>query len=164
MKIAILWFFIIAGLVTYSGKIKSVPNPGVELSSHTSFKAGGAFQDHYGAHGWIAALLDVSFSFGGFESANCEWKLLSGLVFRLTDKTSDVLSEVKDPMTKLKRSSMAALTLVIVSYIMTNISFVSSFTENISTTRKKYLANVTLGCLVKKVHCGYSRKSDGYKT
>jgi len=75
MKIMILWFFIIAGLATYSGKIGSVKEPGVDLDVTTSFKASGAFKTHYGPHGWIATLLDVSFSFGGFESANCEYYL-----------------------------------------------------------------------------------------
>ncbi|KAF8458486.1 amino acid/polyamine transporter I [Terfezia claveryi] len=107
MKIMILWFFIIAGLAAYSGKIGNVSAPGVDLAVTNSFKADEAFTQHYGPNGWITTLLDVSFSFGGFESANY------------------VLSEVKDPARKLKWSTMGSLTLVFVSYILTNISFMT---------------------------------------
>lgn len=73
MKIMILWFFIIAGLATYSKKINAVPDPGVDLAIETSFKPSESFTKPYGVDGWIATLLDVSFSFGGYESANCEY-------------------------------------------------------------------------------------------
>ena len=71
VKLGILWFFIIAGLATFSGKVPSVQAPGTELSTTTSFKATGITPD-YGTHGWITALLDVIFSYSGFEGANCK--------------------------------------------------------------------------------------------
>lgn len=71
VKLGILWFFIVAGLATYSGRIHSVQNPGQELSSSSSFKDIGIFPD-YGAHGWITTLLDVIFSYSGFEGAHCK--------------------------------------------------------------------------------------------
>lgn len=71
VKLGILWFFIIAGLVTYSGTYVGVPNPGQELSSSSSFKVVDSFPD-YGAHGWILTLLDVTFSYSGFEGAHCK--------------------------------------------------------------------------------------------
>lgn len=71
LKIIILWFFIIAGLATYSGNVGHVRHPGANFDVTKSFKASN-FTEHYEAHGWTTALLDVGFSFGGFESANCE--------------------------------------------------------------------------------------------
>ena len=72
LKLGILWFFIIAGLATYSGKIHSISNPGIELSSSNSFENIDIFTPDNGAHGWITALLDVTFSYSGFEYANCK--------------------------------------------------------------------------------------------
>lgn len=80
MKIMILWFFIIAGLAAYSGKL-GVSDPGIDLGRTRSFNASKAFTQHYGAHGWITTLLDVSFSFGGFESANCEYLDIYGVTY-----------------------------------------------------------------------------------
>ena len=70
VKLGILWFFILAGLATYSGKINGVQNPGRNLSSSSSFKTIDTFTP-YGAHGWITALLDVTFSYNGFGNINC---------------------------------------------------------------------------------------------
>ena len=71
VKLGILWFFIIAGLVTYSGTVEGVPNPGQELSSSSSFKVVDSLIDN-GAHGWILTLLNVSYSYSGFEAAHCK--------------------------------------------------------------------------------------------
>ena len=72
VKVAILWFFILVGLAAYSGKMPSVPNPGQELTPSSSFERSDAFTVYYGAHGWITTLLDVTFSFSGFEAAHCK--------------------------------------------------------------------------------------------
>ena len=72
VKMCILWFFIVAGLAAYSGKINSVQDPGRELSSSSSFKDIDVFTPNYGIHGWIATLSDVMFSYSGLESANCK--------------------------------------------------------------------------------------------
>lgn len=70
VKLGILWFFILAGLATYSGEIHSVPNPGQELSTNSSFKDSNLFTDT-GVHGWVTALLDVTFSYSGIQSSLC---------------------------------------------------------------------------------------------
>ncbi|KAF8419522.1 amino acid/polyamine transporter I [Tirmania nivea] len=130
MKIIILWFFIIAGLATYSRKIGGVPDPGVDLDRVKSFKTSVHFPGNYGPHGWINTLLDVSFSFGGFESANY------------------VLSEVKDPARKLKWSTMGALTLVFVSYLLTNISFMTVVSaERLMSEEEKEISTVFIDTL-----------------
>lgn len=72
VKVAILWFFILAGLAAYSGNISGVPNPGQELSVSSSFERNDAFTVLYGGHGWITTFLDVTFSFSGFGAANCK--------------------------------------------------------------------------------------------
>ena len=71
VKLGILWFFIIAGLATYSDGITSVQDPGQQLSTSSSFKETDVFTPDYGAHGWITSLLDVTFSYSGFEAAHC---------------------------------------------------------------------------------------------
>ena len=72
VKLGILWFFIIAGLATYSGNVHGVPNPGQALSASSSFQNNKLFTPDYGAHGWITTLLDVTFSYSGFGGANCK--------------------------------------------------------------------------------------------
>ncbi|KAI5811178.1 amino acid permease-domain-containing protein [Peziza echinospora] len=107
VKVGILWFFIISGLYTYSGNVPKVPHPGESLSSKDSknFNSNVAYLTGFGVHGWMTVLLDVNFSFGGFENAHY------------------ILSEVKKPKQRLKYSTFGALSLVSLSYLLTNIAY-----------------------------------------
>ena len=71
VKLGILWFFILAGLASYSGNISNMRNPGQELSTSSSFKVIDTFTTDYGIHGWVTALLDVIFTYNGFRSIQC---------------------------------------------------------------------------------------------
>lgn len=75
-KVGTLWFIIIAGLVTYNRKIGDVTQPGLELEPSRSFNQQAIGFGGYGTAGWMSALLDVCFSYGGFENANCTLKLV----------------------------------------------------------------------------------------
>lgn len=83
VKVTTLWFFIIAGLAAYSGKMSGVDNPGQELSYSSSFDRSHAFDVTYGGHGWITAFLDVTFSYSGYEAANCKQKIIPIPIVRL---------------------------------------------------------------------------------
>ncbi|KAF8462024.1 amino acid permease-domain-containing protein [Kalaharituber pfeilii] len=91
IKIGILLFFILAGLAAYiRGRVRTGEHPGLELRPDRIFVNQGLVGGG-GVHGWVATLLDVCFSYAGFENAHY------------------VLSEIKDPQRTFKWSALFAV-------------------------------------------------------
>jgi amino acid transporter len=120
LKILILLFVIVLGFMVATHRTAAEPSLD---NFHNAFS--GPPSDPYG---YAVALLSIRFAFAGFENANCEHSSstiidIDGPV--LTCSKIDVLTEVDHPEEKLPSSSMTAVGIVSILYLLTNIAYVS---------------------------------------